>query len=127
MLCCRSKPFHNDVKVYSILKCNLSPLITIQGRVNVFNCYRLSLLPPEAGVSFCLIFIISVKSICCLLVLKLSLTLLQPHGPQTARLHCPGDSPGKNTGVGFHALLQGIFQTLEWNPCPEPCRWILYC
>ena len=24
---------------------------------------------------------------------------------------CPGDSPGKNTGVNFHGLLQGIFQT----------------
>ena len=24
-------------------------------------------------------------------------------------LLCPWDSPGKNTGVGFHALLQGIF------------------
>ena len=26
-----------------------------------------------------------------------------------ARLLCPWDSPGKNTGVGCHALLQGIF------------------
>ena len=26
-----------------------------------------------------------------------------------ARLFCPWDSPGKNTGVGCHALLQGIF------------------
>ena len=25
------------------------------------------------------------------------------------RLLCPWDSPGKNTGVGCHALLQGIF------------------
>ena len=24
---------------------------------------------------------------------------------------CPWDSPGKNTGVGCHALLQGIFTT----------------
>ena len=24
---------------------------------------------------------------------------------------CPWDSPGKDTGVGCHALLQGIFQT----------------
>jgi len=24
---------------------------------------------------------------------------------------CPWDSPGKNTGVGCHALLQGIFPT----------------
>ena len=26
-----------------------------------------------------------------------------------ARLLCPYDSPGKNTGAGCHALLQGIF------------------
>ena len=26
-----------------------------------------------------------------------------------SRLLCPWDSPGKNTGVGGHALLQGIF------------------
>ena len=28
-----------------------------------------------------------------------------------------GDSLGKNTGVGCHALLQGIFLTQELNPC----------
>ena len=28
-----------------------------------------------------------------------------------------GDPPGKNTGVGFHALLQGIFPTQGSNPC----------
>ena len=27
------------------------------------------------------------------------------------------DSPGKNTGMGFHALLQGIFPTQGSNPC----------
>ena len=27
------------------------------------------------------------------------------------------DFPGKNTGVGCHILLQGIFLTQEWNPC----------
>ena len=27
------------------------------------------------------------------------------------------DSPGKYTGVGCHALLQGIFLTQGWNPC----------
>ena len=27
------------------------------------------------------------------------------------------DSPGKNTGVGCHALLQGIFSTQRSNPC----------
>ena len=33
-----------------------------------------------------------------------------------ARLLCPWDSPGKNTGVGCHALLQGIFPTQGSNP-----------
>ena len=37
-----------------------------------------------------------------------------------------GDSPGKNTGVGCHALLQGIFPTQESNPGLPYCRQILY-
>ena len=45
------------------------------------------------------------------------------------RLLCPWYSPGKNTGVGCHALLQGIFPTQGSNP-PLPnlqhCRRILY-
>ena len=40
---------------------------------------------------------------------------LQPHGLQPVRLLCPWDSLGKNTGVGCHFLLQGIFLTQEWN------------
>ena len=38
-----------------------------------------------------------------------------------------GDSPGKNTGVGCHALLQGVFPTLGLNPGLPRCRQILYC
>ena len=46
------------------------------------------------------------------------LTLCNPmdHMEPPARLRCPWDSPGKNTGVGCHALLQGIFQTQASNP-----------
>ena len=33
---------------------------------------------------------------------------VQPYGLWPARLLCPWDSPSKNTGVGCHALLQGI-------------------
>ena len=33
---------------------------------------------------------------------------LQPHGLKPARLLCPWDYPGKNTGVGCHALLQAL-------------------
>ena len=42
--------------------------------------------------------------------------LLQPHGLQPTRLPCPWDSPGKNTGVGCHFLLQGNLP----NPGIEP-------
>ena len=38
---------------------------------------------------------------------------LWPYGPWPARLLCPWGSPGVNTGVGFHALLQGIFSIQE--------------
>ena len=34
-----------------------------------------------------------------------------------SRVLCPWDSPGKNTGVGCHFLLQGIFLTKGLNPC----------
>ena len=37
-----------------------------------------------------------------------------------------GDSPGKNTGVDCHSLLQGIFPTQGLNPGLPHCRWILY-
>ena len=50
---------------------------------------------------------------------------LQPHGPWPTRVFCLGDSPGKNTGVGCHALLQGIFPTQGSNPGLPYCRWIL--
>ena len=36
---------------------------------------------------------------------------LQPRGLQPTRLLCPWDSPGKNPGVGCHALLQGLLPT----------------
>ena len=55
---------------------------------------------------------------------------LCPHGSWSTRLLCPWNFPSKNTGVGCHALLQGIFLTQESNPCLLcllHCRWILYC
>ena len=42
---------------------------------------------------------------------------LQPCGLWAARLLCPWDSPGTNTGVGCHFLLQGIFLTQGLNLC----------
>ena len=44
-------------------------------------------------------------------VIRSCLDSLRPHGLQPTRLLCPQDSPGKDTGVGCHFLLQGIFLT----------------
>ena len=46
---------------------------------------------------------------------------------QPARLLCPWNSPGNNTGVGCHFLLLGIFLTQELNLGLLNCRQILYC
>ena len=52
---------------------------------------------------------------------------LWPYGLQPTRLLCPSDSPGKNTGVVCHALLQGIFPTQGLNLGLPYCRQALYC
>ena len=53
--------------------------------------------------------------LCCCSVVSDS---LRPHGLQPARLLCPWNFPGKNTGVGCHFLLPGIFLTQGSNLCP---------
>ena len=37
------------------------------------------------------------------------------HELLTARLLCPRNSPGKNTRVGCHSLLQGISKPRDWT------------
>ena len=51
---------------------------------------------------------------------------LQPHELLPARLFFPWDSPGKNTRVVCHSLLQRIFLTQGSKPGLLYCRQILY-
>ena len=46
------------------------------------------------------------------------------YSPPGSSVH--GDSPGKNTGVASHALLQGILLSQESDQGPLRCRQILY-
>ena len=50
---------------------------------------------------------------------------LKPYGLQPTRLLCPWNSPGKDTRVGSHSLLQGIFPTQGSNLGLLHCRQIL--
>ena len=51
---------------------------------------------------------------------------LRPHGWYPTRLLCPCNSPGKNTGMGCHFLLQGTFLTQGLNLGLLHCRQFLY-
>ena len=66
----------------------------------------LPLAPPGKPVNLSCMFVShSVMSNC-----------LRLHGLYPARFLCPWNSPCKNTGVGCHFLLQGIFLTQGLNP-----------
>ena len=70
-------------------------------------------------ISSCLILLMCVVAQSCL-----PLCSPMDYSPPGSSVH--GDFPGKNTGVGFHALLQGIFSTQGSKPSLPHCRWILY-
>ena len=60
------------------------------------------------------------------LVAQLCLTLCNPIDCSLPGSTVHGDSPGKNTRVGSHSHLQGIFPIQGWNPGLLHCRQILY-
>ena len=64
-------------------------------------------------------------SVLCL-VTQLCLTFCDPMDYSLPGSSVSGDSPGKNTGIGFQVLLQGIFPTQESDPSLLHCRQILY-
>ena len=52
---------------------------------------------------------------------------LWPCGLKSTRFLCLWNSADKNTGMGSHSLLQGIFLNQGLNPGLLHCRQILYC
>ena len=60
---------------------------------------------------------------CCCEVASVVSESVRPHRRQPTRLPCPWDSPGKNTGVGCHFLLQCMKVKSESEvaqSCPTP-------
>ena len=65
--------------------------------------------------------------ICAVLSHSVMSNSLQPHWllcPWPTRFLCPWGFSRQDTGVGCHALLQGIFSTQGLNPGLPHCRWI---
>ena len=62
---------------------------------------------------------------CCCCVASVVSNSVRPHRRQPTRLLCPWDSPGKNTGMGCHFLLQCMKVKSEseselTQSCPTP-------
>ena len=92
-----------------------------------YSC-ELSSAPLKTPTTF--LFSLAQDCMCCAvlcLVAQLSPTLCNPMDCNPPGSSVQGDSPGKNTGVGCHALLHGIFPTPGSNPDLPHCRQILYC
>ena len=96
-----------------ILCCNLVAEVTL---IITMEQQRTFLLPVPSVSIFCLDSIIThwilatsswwmlQHAVCCVVVFSCSVEFnsLWPHDLWSARLLCPWDSPGKNTGVGCH-------------------------
>ena len=118
-------------------------LYKINSRVNILGNYKES--GNETILSWNILFVFFLVYVCMMcafmcereskkgvcvrlcLVSQLCLSFCDPMDCSLPSASVHGDSPGKNTGMGCHALLQGIFPTRGLNPCLAHCWWILYC
>ena len=64
--------------------------------------------------------------ICCCSVTQSCPTICHPMNCSPPGSFVHRNFPGKNTGVGCHALLHRIFPTQGSNPGLLHCRWIFY-
>ena len=86
-----------------------------------------SLIFSFAPSKYPLIFSVSVAYCCHAVISQSYPTLCDPMHRSLPCSSVRGYYPGKNTGVGCHAFLQGIFQTQGSNTVLPHCRWIIYC
>ena len=80
-------------KAQLLLPSQISPLKSFFLLPDIYLCIRLHVC-------------IYVCCCCCCLVASVVSDFVRPHRWQPTSLLCPWDSPGKNTGVGCHFLLQ---------------------
>ena len=110
-------------KTASCFSCTTLSLKETEWKEQITTDLRLRLCQgSQARQVFFFFFLIVSLCVICTIVSN----SLQPHGLQPTSLLCPWNSPGKNTGVGSHSLLQGIFLTQGSNSGLLHCRQILY-
>ena len=73
-----------------------------------------------------MVMIYTFLGVLCVLCHFTCVWLCAPIWSGASRFFCLWNSPGENTGVHCHFLLQGIFPTQKSNPSLPHCRQILY-
>ena len=107
-----------NAQLGNLPRCGVSvePHGTVQ-KPKVGNCTAFTTLYPKAQRTG-MVVLCSVSRLCPTLCNSMDCS---PPGSSV-----DGDSPGKNTGVGCHPFLQGIFLTQELNQGLLHCRQIVY-
>ena len=107
--------FASDNDIHATLLLNNHPWFPVAYQlitIDTFWCSKLDKICPQIFPMFSIIVPLS-----CSILLLSHVWLFGT--PWTIAHQAPlsWDFPGKNTGVGCHVLLQGIFLTQEWNLC----------
>ena len=92
--------------------------------------FYLCFFPPQKSRSLideCFLCLAYLSFLCCELNHTVVSSSLWPQALQPAKPICLWDSPGRNTGGGCQALLQGIFPTQGSNPGFPRYNMILHC
>ena len=93
-----------------------------QNKVQLFLFYFSSFASPQQNVFLCMLHMHSPYNVYCWVcgcqvASVVSYSLCSPMNCSLPGSSIHENSPGKNTEVGFHELLQGIFPTEGLNPC----------
>ena len=114
-----TKPLSILIRIHLITKCFLWALFKIRTWSRYYYYIQVCWIMCNSPLST-----VSCARLC--LVAQSCPTLCNPLdcSPLGSPVH--GYSPGKNTGVGWYALLQGIFPNQGSKPDFPHCRWILY-
>ena len=70
------------------------------------NCQEFTFISQKTKLNFIVFCTLEWLGCCCCEVASVMSDSVRPHRWKPTRLPCPWDSPGKNTGVGCHFLLQ---------------------
>ena len=112
----RALSFNTSLKIrFQLLFVQCYPFVYPLLRSQMFLWWSLNIIATLGddicGRDLCYWVVSKCTSLLC--VCACYVTSVVSDGRQPARLLCPWDSPGMNTGVGGHVLLHGIFQPTD--------------